>query len=142
MVSINLRNTVWISGGSRTGCDDERSIYTLTYSETGLATSRVSFELDADGACQPVEVIKPEQTFEALANTPEFLFTCGDGLCEVDELEQRIALAADDPRNDCTDGSGNPVAEERLLLAGGNTLSFNYMRCSNTGPNLEAFVLQ
>lgn len=142
MVSINLRNTVWISGGSRTGCDGERSAYTLTYSETGLATNRVSSELDADGVCLRIELTTPEQTFEALANTPEFLFTCGDELCEVDELEQRIALAADDPRNNCTDDNGDPVADERLLTAGGNTLSFNYMRCSNTGPNLEAFVLQ
>lgn len=140
-VVLNLRNTVWVSGGSVTGCDGQRSIYTLTYSETGLATSRVAFEADADGVCQRVETLKAEESFEALAEQPEFLFTCGDGICDEGEREGRVSLTADDPRNDCTGVNGEPVADERLFIVGGPD-TFTYNRCANTGSNIEVFLLQ
>lgn len=139
---VDLRNSVWISGGSVTGCDGKRSTYTLTYSQTGLTTNRVSFEADADGVCQPVEIAKSEESFEALVEQPEFLLTCGDGLCEAGELDQRVSLAADDSRNDCTDINGEPVADERVIIASGNTESFTYRRCTNTGFDVEVFLLQ
>lgn len=138
---LDLRNSVWVSGGSTTGCDGQRSIYTLTYSDTGLATSRVTFEADADGVCQRVENVTAEESFEALASQPEFLLTCGDGICDEGEREGRVSLSAADSRNDCTDVNGEQVADERLFIVGGPD-TFTYNRCSITDSNIEVFLLQ
>lgn len=140
-ILLDLRNSVYVSGGSTTGCENRRSIYTLTYSQTGLATSRVTFETDADGACQRVEVVKAEQSFEALADQPEFLLTCGDGVCLDSEGQQSATLSADDPRNGCTDVNGAPIADSSFFSIDGPD-ALSYVQCENTNFNYEGFLLQ
>lgn len=140
-ILLDLRNSVYVSGGSTPGCESRGSIYTLTYSQTGLATSRVTFETDADGVCQRVEVVKAEQLFEALVDQPEFLLTCGDGVCLDSDQRLDVTLSADDPRNDCTDDNGVPIADRRIFSIGSPN-NFSYIQCADNNFNLEGFLLQ
>lgn len=142
-VFIDLRNSVWVSQGSVNGCGGERGSYTLTYSETGLATRLEWINEDADGVCQPAVIIEtPEESFEALADSPLFLLTCGNGLCTTAELDVDVELSATDSRNDCVDDNGEPIASTTSLNPGTPT-QMNYRGCTLLGDaEIDVFQRQ